>query len=308
MDILEIIDLEKKYGSKKVLNKLSFNIKKGEIFGFLGPNGAGKSTTIKILSTVLKEDKGTVLYKGQAIERKNKEYKRQLGVVPQNLAIFENLSAYENIKFFAQFYNMKKKEIEKKSIEVLKQVGLEERRDELPSTFSGGMKRRLNIACALVHNPELLILDEPTVGVDPQSRNSILELIRNLCNKGTTVIYTTHYMEEVEAICDRVAIIDEGTLLKLNKIGELVKTNTEQYLIYGEGFDAVDIEVLLRIDGMVKVKKTDKLQVVCVRGKSTLNDLLQQLMMHSVKIFQIFKEEENLEKVFLELTGKQLRD
>ena len=207
-DILTVKELSKTYrNGRKALDNLNFNVYKGEILGFLGPNGAGKSTTINILSTLLKCDQGDIQYFNNS-ELTLKEVKQKLGIVPQELAIYEDDTAFQNVKFFASLYGVNKNEIDKKVEDALDKVGLQERRDDKASTFSGGMKRRLNIACAIVHNPELIIFDEPTVGIDPQSRNHILQSIQNLRQEGATIIYTTHYMEEVQAICDRVIIMD----------------------------------------------------------------------------------------------------
>lgn len=226
-NILEISNLEKSYGNKKVLKRITLSVKRNEILGFLGPNGAGKSigksTPINILSTVLKADAGRIMYCKKPIRDQLKKYKMDIGVVPQNLAIYENLSAIDNVKSFSQFYQIDKNMVSERARNTLEMVGLKERAYELANTFSGGMKRRLNIACALAHNPKLLILNEPTVGVDPQSRNRIMEVIHMLNRQGTSVIYTTHYKEEVEAICDRVIIIDQGRILKIGNIEELRK-------------------------------------------------------------------------------------
>ncbi|MGL5616801.1 MAG: ABC transporter ATP-binding protein [Sarcina sp.] len=227
MKILEVNDLKKSYGNKVAVNNISFYLLEGEILGFLGPNGAGKSTTINILATALKRDGGEISFKGEDISKNIKSYKKSLGVVPQRLALFEDLSAYENVKYFAAFYGLKGEKLKDRVLESLEMVGLLERKDEMPSTYSGGMKRRLNIACALAHKPEILILDEPTVGIDPQSRNHILESIKKLRDEGTTVIYTTHYMEEVQNICDRVIIVDEGRVIEEGEIDKIIEKNID---------------------------------------------------------------------------------
>lgn len=206
--ILEVKNLKKSYKKNKAVDGLSFDLYRGEILGILGPNGAGKSTTINILSTILKKDEGEIKYLGEELEKNLKQIKQNLGVVPQDLAIYEDISAYKNIEFFASLYGIKKEELKNAVEEALKFVGLEERKDDKPKTYSGGMKRRLNIAIAIAHKPKILILDEPTVGIDPQSRNHILSSIQKLRKEGTTVIYTTHYMEEIEEIADRVIIMD----------------------------------------------------------------------------------------------------
>ncbi|MGL5414861.1 MAG: ABC transporter ATP-binding protein [Clostridium sp.] len=228
MKILEVNNLKKTYGEKVAVKDVSFYVEKGEILGFLGPNGAGKSTTINILSTTLKRDSGEIKFKGKDIYRSGRAYKKALGIVPQRLALFDSLTAYENVRYFASFYGLKGEILKARVLEALDMVGLLDKKDECPKTYSGGMKRRLNIACALAHKPEILILDEPTVGIDPQSRNHILESIKKLREEGTTVIYTTHYMEEVQTICDRVVIIDLGKVIEDGTIREVIEKNCEE--------------------------------------------------------------------------------
>lgn len=310
MDIIEVINLKKKYGDKEAVKGISFTVKEGEILGFLGPNGAGKSTTINILSTALKATEGQVKFMNKDILEVKNEYKSSIGIVSQNLAIFENIPAIENVKYFAGFYGLKGQALKRKAEEALEMVGLLNRMKDLPKTYSGGMKRRLNIACALAHNPKILILDEPTIGIDPQSRNNILEVIKNLRSKGTTVIYTTHYMEEVEAISDRIIIIDkgkiiaEGTLEKLNEgIGENVI-----YKIYGEGIDEIDTDILNSIEGVTNVQIKEELWISISKKYNNLNRIILKLIENKIKIRKIITEEQNLETIFLNLTGKSLRD
>ncbi|MDP4088947.1 MAG: ABC transporter ATP-binding protein [Bacillota bacterium] len=212
--ILTINNLEKSYGERKAVKGISFRLEEGEILGFLGPNGAGKSTSINMISTVVDYDGGDISFLDKDIRKHENFLKRHLGVVPQDLAIFNDLSAYDNVKFFCSLYGISGRELKKNVEEALTFVGLWERRKELPSGFSGGMKRRLNIACAIAHKPKLLIMDEPTVGIDPQSRNNILETVKELNKNGTTIIYTSHYMEEVESLCSRLIIMDEGTIIE----------------------------------------------------------------------------------------------
>ena len=228
--VIEVKNLKKSYKSNKAVDGLSFDLYRGEILGILGPNGAGKSTTINILSTILKKDDGEILYFGAPIEKRIREVKSKLGIVPQDLAIFEDIPAYKNITFFASLYGIKGEKLKEAANYALEFVGLEERKDDKPKTYSGGMKRRLNIACSIAHRPEILILDEPTVGIDPQSRNHILEDLKRLKNEGTTIIYTTHYMEEIEQIADRVIIVDNGKKIEEGTIGELLDKYSEENL------------------------------------------------------------------------------
>lgn len=213
-NILEVNNLEKNYGERKAVKGISFAVKKGEILGFLGPNGAGKSTSINMISTVVDYDGGSISFLEKDIKKNENYLKRNLGVVPQDIAVFSNLSAYDNVKFFCSLYGIRGKELKKNVEEALNYVGLWERRKDFPTQFSGGMKRRLNIACAIAHKPKLLIMDEPTVGIDPQSRNNILETVKKLNSEGTTIIYTSHYMEEVESVCTRLIIMDEGNIIE----------------------------------------------------------------------------------------------
>lgn len=212
--ILEIKSLKKSFGEKTVVDKMSFKVNKGEILGFLGPNGAGKSTTINMITTILDVDDGKVLFEGREISENDNDFKKSLGYVPQDIALFNDLSAYENVKFFGSLYGLKGNYLNDRVKETLELVGLYDRKNDYPDSFSGGMKRRLNIACSIVHKPKILIMDEPTVGIDPQSRNNILEVTKNLRDEGTTVIYTSHYMEEVDAICTRLIIVDSGHIIE----------------------------------------------------------------------------------------------
>ena len=221
--ILKTVDLTKKYDNKAVVDNLNLEIKEGEIFGLLGPNGAGKSTTMNMICNIVKPDYGTVEFMGKDFRKNKKELSKNLGYIPQNLAIHGSLKAWENVELFTSLYNIKGEELKERIDEALLYVGLSDRRNDYAKTFSGGMKRRLNIACAIGHHPKLLIFDEPTVGIDPQSRNFILEKIKESNKNGATVIYTSHYMEEVEAICTRIAIMDNGKLIASGTSEELKK-------------------------------------------------------------------------------------
>lgn len=219
--ILKTRDLTKKYNNKVVVDNLNIEIKKGEIFGLLGPNGAGKSTTMNMICSIVRPTAGEIELLGKDPWKQKKEVIHKIGYIPQELAIHGNLKAWENAELFISLYGIKGAELKKKVDESLEYVGLLERRQEFAKKFSGGMKRRLNIACAIGHNPELLIFDEPTVGIDPQSRNFILDKIKETNSKGTTVIYTSHYMEEVEALCSRIAIMDNGKIIACGTSSEL---------------------------------------------------------------------------------------
>ena len=310
MNILEVNGLKKKYTTNYVVNGISFEVNKGEILGFLGPNGAGKSTTINILSTALRATEGKIKFMGKYISENKSEYKSSLGIVPQSLAIFENIPAIENVKYFASFYGIKGEELKRKSEEALDMVGLLDRAKDLPKTYSGGMKRRLNIACALAHGPKLLILDEPTVGIDPQSRNHILESIKTLRKRGATIIYTTHYMEEVEAICDRVLIMDRGLVIAEGTLKELKESMEEStvYNISGEGIENIEKTFFDSIEGVNNVEVKDSLIVSTRKDSNNLDKIILKLINEKVKIKNIVTEEQNLETIFLNLTGRNLRN
>ena len=241
--ILRTKDLTKKYDNRVVVDNLNLEIRQGEVFGLLGPNGAGKSTTMNMICDIVKPTLGSVEFMGKDFRKHRKELVKKLGYIPQDLAIHGNLKAWENVELFTSLYGIKGAELKAAIDESLEYVGLAERRGDYAKSFSGGMKRRLNIACAIGHHPELLIFDEPTVGIDPQSRNFILNKIKESNQKGATIIYTSHYMEEVEAICTRIAIMDNGKIIACGTSQELKKLVTK---------DAEDIsleEVFLTLTG-----------------------------------------------------------
>lgn len=219
--ILKTNDLTKKYNNKTVVDNLNIEIRRGEIFGLLGPNGAGKSTTMNMICSLVRPTAGSIELLGKNPWKQKKEVIHKIGYIPQELAVHGNLKAWENVELFTSLYGIKGGELKKAVDESLEYVGLLERRQEFAKNFSGGMKRRLNIACAIGHSPELLIFDEPTVGIDPQSRNFILDKIKESNRNGATVIYTSHYMEEVEAICTRIAIMDNGKIIACGTSEEL---------------------------------------------------------------------------------------
>lgn len=218
MNILEVKDITKKYGDMVAVNGISFSVKKGEIFGLVGPNGAGKSTTINMITGLLVPDSGSIVFEEGASFKK---WRGSIGLVPQDLAIYPDLSARENVTFFAGLYGLKGAKLKERVDYALEMVGLLDQEKKHSEHFSGGMKRRLNIACAIAHNPKLIIMDEPTVGIDPQSRNYILEGIKALRTQGTTIIYTSHYMEEVDELCDRILIVDHGNIVEGGSVEEI---------------------------------------------------------------------------------------
>lgn len=311
-NLLEVKKLSKTYrNGRKALDNLNFQVKKGEILGFLGPNGAGKSTTINILSTLLQSDEGEIIF----FNDKNlsiKDVKKQLGIVPQELAIYEDISAAQNVKFFASLYGVKKSEINEKVENALKKVGLEDRKDDKPSTFSGGMKRRLNIACAIAHSPKLIIFDEPTVGIDPQSRNHILDSIKKLRDEGATIIYTTHYMEEVQQICDRVIIMDGGTVLLNGSLDDILEfySNSNYQVRVDKQLSPAVLDEIRELSSVESLKQKDEFEIIfSMCGESMpINSVLEVLIKFNLNITSITMVKRNLEDVFLLLTGKKLRD
>lgn len=309
--ILKVQGLTKIYGNgRKAIDNLSFSVNKGEILGFLGPNGAGKSTTINILSTLLNADEGKIIYFDTPNE-KIKQVKKNLGIVPQELAIYEDMSAFKNVEFFASLYGVEKNELFRNIDMALESVGLLERKDDLPSNFSGGMKRRLNIACAIAHNPKLIILDEPTVGIDPQSRNHILDSILKLRDRGATIIYTTHYMEEVQAICDQVLIMDAGNILIEGPIEDVLSQFNQKlkYEIMIADSHTEDIFTeISKLNGVREVKFEEGTLHISVVDALNLGEILVLLINKGLTILDVKKQESSLEEVFLSLTGKELRD
>ncbi|WP_438444526.1 ABC transporter ATP-binding protein [Gorillibacterium sp. sgz5001074] len=303
--ILEVTQLRKAYGKKQALENVTFALEEGSSFGFLGPNGAGKSTTMKILTGITKADSGTIRLLGRDISANPALASEHIGYVPQEITLYEKLSAYDNLLFFGQSYGVKGAELKRKIAEVLERTGLSDRaRDEI-QTFSGGMKRRINIAAALLHHPRLLILDEPTVGIDPQSRNHIFGLIRDLNREGVTVIYSTHYMEEVEALCDRVAIMDRGTVKAEGPLGSLL----EQY-----GRKAIYLEApeLTEAPSLPEVTKAEKEGSGWILETEQVSRTMQALMELGSRLRWNVKQLEvvrpSLESVFLRVTGTALRD
>lgn len=307
--MMTINKLNKKFNQKEILKDLSFDINQGEILCFLGPNGAGKSTTINILSGVLPYDSGEIKFFGVDINKNKSNYQSQLGIVPQEIALYEDLSAEENVRFFASLYGLRG-EILKESVKrALKRVGLLERKKDKPKTFSGGMKRRLNIACAIAHEPKLLIMDEPTVGIDPQSRNYILELIKEMKQQGMTILYSTHYMEEVEQIADRLLILDLGQKIVEGPIEEIKQKHDKQIQINLEENQLISKEPFYEILGVKEVSFRDnQLLITSLTSINNMDQIMTELINQQLHLKNMTVIENNLESIFLELTGRTLRD
>lgn len=309
--MIKVSELSKTYGDVEVVKSVNFSIKQGEIFGLLGPNGAGKSTIINILSTLLEPNKGEVLIDGDNIKEHKKSSKLKIGVVPQEIALYEDLSAYDNLMFWGGLYNIPKATLETKALEVLEMVGLSERKDDTIKTYSGGMKRRINIASSILHNPKVLLMDEPTVGIDPQSRNHVFEVIERLKKENMTIIYTTHYMEEAERLCDTIAIIDFGTIIAQGTLDELRK-NSEVKDLLDIKLSNVDATTVATLESSIPSSKfdteTSTLRVECLNIGSEITNVINQISTSGGVIESIDTEKANLESIFLQLTGKQLRD
>jgi linearmycin/streptolysin S transport system ATP-binding protein len=290
---------------------VSLHIEPGETFGLLGPNGAGKTTSISMIAGLLESDGGKVTVAGQEISTGSTRGRSAIGLVPQDLAIYPDLNAEENLVFFGRLYGMSGPGLHSRVQEVLEVVGLTERRSDLVKEFSGGMKRRLNIGVGLLHKPQLLILDEPTVGVDPQSRNAILESVESLSGEGMAVLYTTHYMEEAERLCDRVAIIDEGEVQAEGTRRELVSLvgEKDRVSIGGSGNLAAAAEAVRALPGVTGASSSDgRIEVLADDASTLLPQLLTTVSASGGSINAVEVVEPNLEAVFLHLTGKALRD
>lgn len=311
MAIIEIKNITKRFNDKLVLDNISYEINKGEIFGFIGPNGAGKSTLINIMTSLLVPDSGSIKICGYDIVKESLKAKANIGYVPQDIALLEELSAYDNLEFFGALYGLKGKLLKERIKEALEVTGLEDKRKQKVKKFSGGMKRRLNIATAIMHHPKVLIMDEPTVGVDPQSRNHIFTFTKKICKEwGTTVIYTSHYMEEVEELCERVFIIDLGKEIAYgNK--EDIKSSVfpnNKVIIDASNMSGEALIKLETVEGILKIVDNENLITLTINSNFKLGNALNILEKENVIIKKISYEEAKLEDVFLTLTGKNLRD
>jgi ABC-2 type transport system ATP-binding protein len=309
--VLNVEGLEHRFGDLLAVGGVSFFIDSGETYGLLGPNGAGKTTTISMISGLLEADRGAVQVAGQPMTTTSTAAKQAIGLVPQDLAIYPDLTAKENLSFFGSLYGMRGAALSGRIGEVLEMVGLSDRADDKAEEYSGGMKRRLNIGVGLLHGPQLLILDEPTVGVDPQSRNAILESVEALSTEGMSVLYTTHYMEEAERLCDRVGIIDNGLLVAEGSRRDLVDSigQNDTVHISGTGDLRSATEALRTTDGVVQAAEAHGVITLMVdRAASRLPSILAAVGASGVSVTAVDVTEPNLEAVFLHLTGKALRD
>lgn len=311
MTKLSVQHLKKYFQDVKAVDGISFDVAEGEILGLLGPNGAGKSTTISIISTLLTADEGNVTYEGKAVSMLNQEFKMKMGVVPQEIALYPTLSGYENLKFFGEVYGLRGDKLKKRIEEVKEIIGITDRITKRVDTYSGGMKRRLNIGCALLHEPEFLIMDEPTVGIDPQSRNHILATIKKLNEQGITIIYTSHYMEEVEYLCDRICIMDMGKVIAKGTKAELLSMMKQEYHYRIDAEGSIDsfVNVCKGLNVFKKVEKLDDgVHVYADQNGQLLNQIISAAHDSQLSITTIEAIQPDLEDIFLKLTGKGLRD
>ena len=309
--VVKISNLVKRYKELIALDNFSLEIKKGEVFGLLGPNGSGKTTTINCLLSLLSYDKGEIQLFGEKMGPERRDLKARIGIVSQNVAVFDELTVYENIDFFCGLY-INDKALRKQYVEeAIEFVDLGEFRKFYPKKLSGGLLRRLNIACGIAHKPELIILDEPTVAVDPQSRNRILEGVTELNEKGATIIYTSHYMEEIEQICSKILIMDKGKEVASGTSEELKKKikNTENVIVDIRKLSQEDIDNIRGLNHVYDVQYMgDKLTIKCSGGKHNITHILEYLSDHELGYDRIYSELPTLNDVFLEITGKELRD
>lgn len=308
--LMEVRQLSKKFGTHQAVSDVSFTLQAGEVLGLLGPNGAGKSTTMMMMAGLLKPDRGEVLLNGLPYNGRDPSLKRMLGVVPQDLAIYPDLNAVENLRFFGSLYGLGRDELKSRSDEVLQQIGLTDSALRPSGKYSGGMKRRLNFGIALMHRPRILILDEPTVGVDPQSRSHLLDCVREQARSGVGVIYASHYMEEVQSICERVAIVDHGRVLACDQIPNLLHGLATELQIHVSG----DGDVPRRLRGLTPIEcGPDGTYILILSGScgdigDRLRSILHHLMAAQIQVVRIETQQSNLERLFLQMTGYALRD
>lgn len=309
--VIEVKNLVKEYKGKRAVDDLSFDVYEGEILGLLGPNGSGKSTTINSILSLLKYQKGSIKIFGKEMTPDSYDIKSKIGVIFQDVAVFDELNVYDNIDYFCGLYISDKSLRKSYVMDAIKLVGIEDFINFYPKQLSGGLKRRLNIACGIAHKPKLIFLDEPTVAVDPQSRNNILDGIKKLRNDGATILYTTHYMEEVELICDRIIILDKGRIIASGTSDELKKlANIEEKITV----EVTNMSSSI-LENIKKFKTVDSvtydrnvLSIIYRKGKNNLEELMDYLKENKVSYNKIFSERPTLNDVFLELTGKGLRD
>jgi len=311
MNAIQVENLYKSFGDVKAVQGVSFDVPQGEIFSLLGPNGAGKTTMILMLSCLLRPDDGDALVLGHSIRRDPMAVKSVLGVVPQEIALYEDLSAYENLTFWGKMYGLRGAPLRQRVDEVLEMIGLTDRANGRVAKYSGGMKRRVNIGLALLHKPQVIYMDEPTVGIDPQSRRSILDGVVAMKGRGTTVLYTTHYMEEAQELSDHIAILDHGQLIALGTHAELVRIvgGLDRITLTLSAESPLLLEAWRQVRGVQRISSEDgSVGLLVEDSNQVLPRLFDAAADHRVRITSVDILEPNLEAVFLHLTGRALRD
>ena len=310
--LLQISHLQKRFGARLAVDDVSFEVRGGETIGLLGPNGAGKTTTLSMMSGLARPDSGSVSFRGQPVHQDADQLKRCVGLVPQDLALFDELSAWANLELFGGLYGLAGSQFIRRAEDALALVGLQERRRDRVKDFSGGMKRRLNIAGALLHDPELILLDEPTVGVDPQSRNAIFENLEELKRRGKTLVYTTHYMEEAERLCDRIVIIDHGKIIANDTVQGLYRRLPASMTVELQVEGATDNSLATALAALPKVRSAalDErgLRIELDDFDATLARALDVIAAAGARVVSLRSQQPSLEDVFIALTGHGLRD
>ena len=310
MPLLKAQRLAKAFGEIRAVDDVSFEVREGEIYGLLGPNGAGKTTMISMISGLLKPDAGEVLVAGHAFWANPQQAKKIMGVVPQEIAVYEELTGRENLEFWGRIAGLAKAEARTRASELLEALMLTDRARDAVKTYSGGMKRRINLGCALLHRPRLLLLDEPTVGIDPQARLNLLDFIRRQCAQGTAVLYTTHYLEEAETLCQRIGIIDHGKLLAEGTLAELQQRlgGNQLFVVDGAFAGFKPDSVAGFTDRFRVIQQSGNQLVVAARENRDAGEALRELLQLPVKVENVTLKRPTLNEVFLQLTGRQLRE
>lgn len=308
--MLKVTNLTKTFGQLTAVDHISFDVLEGEIFGFLGPNGAGKSTTINMICSLIKPDSGAIELDGQDVHTAGNAVRQKMGVVPQDVALYEEMNAIENLSFWGSLYHLKGSALKSRIEELLAVTGLQERAKDRVKTYSGGMKRRLNMAAGLLHKPKLLLLDEPTVGIDPQARHNMLDTVKEIAKSGTTILYTTHYMDEAEFLCHRLAIIDHGRILAKGSQDEIKQIVGENRLLRVTGsFDKSVAESLPEtVKDLVMLSIADREVIYNLPVKYGTGQFLETLIKSGFEIDNLSIKEPSLDSVFIKLTGRELRD
>jgi ABC-2 type transport system ATP-binding protein len=308
--MLQIDHLTKIYDTIKAVDDISFEVKEGEIFGFLGPNGAGKTTTISMIAGLLKPDSGKIRINSLDLDRDLKKIKRLMGVVPQDMAFYEELTAKENLLFWGKLYGVRKKDLDERIQYYLGKTGLLGRENEALKKFSGGMKRRINLIIGLIHEPKLLLLDEPTIGIDIQTKLNIYEIIKEASSNGTTILYTTHNLLEAEELCQRIAIMDLGKILALGTLDELIQIVGEKDIVIISGKFSIDTArtIISEFRQATVLSIEEGKLVLSLEASKNISTLLEEFFKKGVTIDDVSIKQPNLESVFLKLTGKELRE